>query len=199
MPGAWTELDAEGVGQFEDWEQPNQVEDADFVAPDPDASVAEEAPASVAPVRRGRGRPAGSKNKPKDGNTTVNVKMGAPTKAPVKKNLSKVEEDRAKVEAKAKELAQLVTALLIMTGKTEDSTAVLNGTDAWSAAVGNLAEHEEWLRKLCQGGETSGRITAWIGVAIASAGIAVPILANHDLLPGNLTAMIGGITEMATA
>ena len=64
-------------------------------------------------------------------------------------------------------------------------------------AVRDLAEYEEWLRKLAAGGELTGRAMAWVNLALVLCAMLVPILLRHGALPENMAAMLGNIFATA--
>ena len=103
------------------------------------------------------------------------------------------------VEARAKQICQTVAALVLLAGQQGDALDIQNGADAWAAAVGNLAEHEEWLKKLAAGGEASARTLAWVQFAAATFAIALPILLRHDALPPKILAIATMFTSGAEA
>ena len=134
------------------------------------------------------------RKKPGDGQVNVNLGLGAPPR------LGKVDKDRAAVEAKAKQAAQFIAIALAMVGQTDDAGTLTDGAGAWAGAVGGLAPYEPWLVKLCAGGEVSGRAIAWLGVVMATLGLAAPVLMRHGMIPeGPLRAAIGSIVDMANA
>jgi hypothetical protein len=104
------------------------------------------------------------------------------------------------VEQRAKQLVQIlggVIALAAIQSQNEklaaDGADLSQGAPPWAQSVRELAEYEAWLRKLAAGGETSGRLTAWVGFAIATLGLLMPILLRHEALPGNLANLIEGV------
>ena len=71
------------------------------------------------------------------------------------------------------------------------------GAPAVAKAVRDLAEYEEWLRKLAAGGELTGRAMAWVNLALVLCAMLVPILLRHGALPENMAAMLGNIFATA--
>jgi hypothetical protein len=67
-----------------------------------------------------------------------------------------------------------------------DGSAILAGAPALASALDDLAKENPRVRKVLEGMLATG---AWSGVAIAAANIALPILANHDMMPANPFAM----------
>jgi hypothetical protein len=115
----------------------------------------------------------------------VNLNFG-PRSAPPKKDAQ-----LQAVQDRAEQLATTIAAVVLLTGHPDDSADIARGVPVWSKAVRDLAEHEEWLRKLAAGGETSARAMAWLNLLIASATIALPILIRHEVLPQNIAALAG--------
>jgi hypothetical protein len=105
------------------------------------------------------------------------------------------DKDLAAVEERARQLATTVAAVVLLMGQPEDAADLQRGAAVWGKSVADLAEHEEWLRKLAMGGETSARAMAWLQFAIATGALVSPILIRHELLPANLAAMAGTILQ----
>jgi len=95
------------------------------------------------------------------------------------------------VEDRARELVQLAAAITLIAGLQADAIDLQNGSDAWAKTVRDLAEYEDWLKKLASGGETTGRAMAWVQFALATVALLMPILMRHEALPS-------GIAKMAT-
>jgi hypothetical protein len=111
---------------------------------------------------------------------------------------TKADTDAQMVENRAKQAALAIATGLTVLGARTDAKLITDGAGAWSKAVGGLAEYEPWLVKLCQGGEVGGRGMAWLTVGIASAGIVVPILISHEMIPaGPLAMMFESVSELA--
>ena len=122
----------------------------------------------------------------KDTPPRVVVELGGGT--PTKKGQDK---ELDAVEKRAKEIAQLIAAVILMAGQDEDAADITKGTAGWAKSVRDLAEHEAWLRKLAAGGETSARTMAWVTFAIATVSMILPILLRHKALPENIAALAG--------
>jgi hypothetical protein len=93
------------------------------------------------------------------------------------------------VEDRARQLCQLAAAVVLMAGQPEDAVDLQKGSDPFAKAVRELAEHEQWLRKLAQGGETSARALAWVQFATALLAMMLPILLRHGALPAGISSM----------
>jgi hypothetical protein len=85
-------------------------------------------------------------------------------------------------QALAPRLEQLIgtVGFAVCMANMTDGTAILNGAPALASALDDLARENPRVRKVLEGLLATG---AWSGVAIAAANIAMPILANHDMLP----------------
>lgn len=105
------------------------------------------------------------------------------------------------VEAKAKQFAMMACGIMFAVGLRDDAKQLGNGTDEWAKAVGQLGPYEPWLVKLCEGGEMSGRAIAWLGVATATMGLAMPSLLAHGVIPeGQIRDMVSKMFDLdATA
>jgi hypothetical protein len=87
------------------------------------------------------------------------------------------------VEKRARDLLTTISAFFLIAGLRDDAADLQKGSEPWAKAVRDLAEYEEWLRKMAAGGETSGRITAWINLLLVTVGLAAPVLVRHGMLP----------------
>jgi hypothetical protein len=96
---------------------------------------------------------------------------------------AKADRDKQLVEDKARQFAQFAAAILLMVGQEADAKDVTARAGGWAEATGGLAPFEPWLVKLCSGGEASGRALAWLGFAVATAGMSLPVLLRHELIP----------------
>jgi hypothetical protein len=99
------------------------------------------------------------------------------------------------VEDRARSLVEILAAVVLMAGAPEDAVDIQNGAPQIAKAVRDLAQYEEWLRKLAAGGETSGRVMAWIGLVTTLAAVALPIMARHGALPGPIAQVFGQVAE----
>lgn len=113
--------------------------------------------------------------------TSINVNLGNKAK-------SKDKELDA-VEDRARQLVQVLAALVLLAGQPEDAADIERGAPALSKSLRELAEYEDWLRKLAQGGDTTGRAMAWIQFAVALIGMLMPILLRHGALPAGIMGM----------
>lgn len=70
-----------------------------------------------------------------------------------------------------------------------DGMAIINGSENFVARTIELAEADPKFRK---GVENALKGNAYAGWVVSIAAIAVPILANHKMLPAKMMAMMGG-------
>ncbi len=88
-----------------------------------------------------------------------------------------------KVTNGATQMAKTVAVLLATSGNTADAEAILGGADAWGQALGELSRYQPVLEKIfAPTGEVTGQGLAWIAVIAATAGIVVPVFANHGMI-----------------
>jgi hypothetical protein len=141
-------------------------------------------------------RPHGpSRKKRKDSaprSVTNNINLGTP-----KSRSAKADKEMEAVRTRAKSAATAVCILLSMVGKDSDALHIMRGSDAWAQSVSQLSEHEEWIRKLAQGGESSERALAWLQFVLATGAIALPILIDHKVITGKLAELLAGLATVA--
>lgn len=125
---------------------------------------------------------ATKKDRPPRG-VNVNVQVGG-TKKGKDAELDKVRE-------RAEQLANFLAMLAGFAGQQGDAIDIRNASGAWADSVRELARHEEWLRKLAQGGETTERTLAWFGFLVSTAIMLLPILTRHKVIPENIAQMFG--------
>ena len=139
--------------------------------------------------------PAGSPGRPRKNRdappTTVRIDLGSRAKAG--------SSDLAKVEERAGQLVNTLAAVVLLMGQPDDAVDLQRGADAWAGSVRELAEHEEWLRKLFTSAEDAGRMVAWLQFAMATGGLVMPILIRHGALPGNLAELAGNVFATGAA
>ncbi len=123
---------------------------------------------------------------------SINVNLGQP-------RVSKKDAELEAVENRARQIAQILAALVLLAGQAEDSGDIAKGADQWAKAVRDLSEYEAWLRKIAAGGEASARAVAWVQFAVATAAIALPILLRHKILPGNIAEIAATFIGVAEA
>ncbi len=135
-------------------------------------------------VKGRRRRPAADKAPP-----SVTVNLGPKAKGKDK--------ELAAVEDRARQLVELVAALILLSGHAEDAADISRGAPALAKSLAELAEYEAWLRKLAAGDEMTGRAMAWVQVAVALVGMCLPILLRHKALPENIRHLAEGAFQMA--
>ena len=135
--------------------------------------------AKYCPEHKAPPKPKGVKRDRKPSNVSVSVNLGARKGSAKGAELDKVKE-------RAEQLANMVALLVRLAGQVEDADDIVKGASPWAESVKQLAVHEEWLRKIAQGGETTERAMAWIAFVISTATLALPILVRHNVLPGEL-------------
>ena len=115
-------------------------------------------------------------------------------------------DDLAQVEKNAKFIAEMIGGGLGFVAETQHSAAlkadavdIQAGSAAWAASVRNLAEYEDWLRKMLSGGKASDRAMAWFMFAISTGSIAVPIMVRHGVLPADLAAQAQAVADAGAA
>lgn len=120
-----------------------------------------------APKKR-RGRPPGSKNKSSGKSTDTALKEGLES------------------------YVGLIGSGLTMFPRTrEDGLVLLAGGDAWVEATMTLAKSDPRVRRALDMALSGG---AWGGFIVATASIAVPIAANHGLVPAFVGRMMRDIS-----
>jgi len=117
----------------------------------------------AAPAKK-RGRPPGSKNKPK-GVTDATLKEGLTS------------------------YVGMIGAGLTMFPATQaDGLVIIKGGEAWVDSLMVLAKSDARVRRVLETAMTGG---AWGGFIISTASIAVPIAANHGLVPQFVANLVG--------
>lgn len=122
------------------------------------------------------------------GDIHLNLNTPGPAKG------SKKDAEIARVRERAKQLAGIIAMLVDISGHEADAIDINNGADAWAGAVAQLAQYEDWLRRIAAGGEAGDRAMAWITLAMATIGMVLPILVRHEVLPAHLAAMAQTMT-----
>lgn len=131
-----------------------------------------------------------TKNKDKaPGSVNVNVNMPGPAKG------SKKDAEIARVRERAKQAAGIIAMIVAASGHQDDAADIMTGSEAWAAAVGQLAQYEDWLRRIAAGGEAGDRAMAWLTLAFATVAMVLPILVRHQVLPEQLASMAAMMTD----
>jgi hypothetical protein len=134
------------------------------------------------------------------GQTTINVNSAEPTTKRGK--AAQKAADLEKVEQNTRMLLEhFVAPMLNMAGQARenpdlvaDAVDVQAGAGAIAKATRNLAEHEDWLRKMLAGGEASARTAAWVGFVFAVGPVVLPILARHHWIPDAIASGVAAPT-----
>lgn len=116
--------------------------------------------------------------------TTVKIDLGASKAAP---------KTDAQAKARVEQLVNMVAGGLAMAGQTADAADVMRVREQWAAAVIELAKYEPWLQRLLQGGETSGRVMAWVAVALSTLAMVAPIALRHGWVPSELRPTLAAV------
>lgn len=95
------------------------------------------------------------------------------------------------VRERTEQLLGFVQVLLVSMGQADDAGDIGASKAAVADAAKELARYEDWLRKLAQGGDTTGRALAWLTMIGALVGMLVPILARHKVIPPEWAEMAG--------
>lgn len=127
------------------------------------------------------------------GSVNVNVNMPGPSKG------TKKDAEIAQVREWAKRVAVVIAMLVAASGHRDDAHDIVNGSEAWGAAVGQLAMYEDWLRRIAAGGEAGDRAMAWLTLAFATGVMVLPILVRHQVVPEQLAAMAAMMTDTPSA
>jgi hypothetical protein len=107
---------------------------------------------------------------------------------------------KAKVQGGGLALMNMVAAGLALGGDQICAAAVANGADSWAKAMADLSVYQPWIANiLAPTGDLTGQMSAWIAATIATAGIAVPVLAHHNMVPPSVAAKFAGVMVMTAA
>ncbi len=120
----------------------------------------------------------------------------APRSINVNLSSGRKSKDLEEVEAKAKQFAMIFAAIVMAAGQHDDAAAIANGAGPWAASVKGLAEHEKWLAEFLSGGETTGRVLAWVQFGTCTAAIVVPIMVRRGWLPEHLSALAAQVLSV---
>ena len=107
--------------------------------------------------------------------------------------------EMALVEKRAAELMRTASALVLLMGNPGDANVMAEGSEPWAKTVADLSEYEPWIKRLAAGGETSGRLLAWIRLLMATGAIVVPIAIAHGALPDNLAQLAATMFDTGAA
>lgn len=136
--------------------------------------------------KRGRGRPLGSKTVRKDKPPVSGQTPTGPARVGRPKNSEKL------TQQLTEQIGLLGMALMLAPsweGAEYDGSIVLAGADDLARALVSVAESNASVRKIL---EALVNASAWGAVATAVVAVALPIAANHGLVPAWGARMIGG-------
>jgi hypothetical protein len=122
--------------------------------------------------------------------TSVKIQVGADRKS------VKDKPELERLEAKAKQWCEMAAVGLVLMGQGPDAIDVQRMADEWAKAVKNVGRHEEWLRKLAEGGESSERVIAWVQLLMVSGTMLAPILIRHHALPAPLAEVLAQVMSI---
>lgn len=100
--------------------------------------------------------------------------------------------------AGAKAFATVIATGFAMAGDNNCATAVKTQANEWGDAVGELSKYQPWLATFFAPVGEESQLGAWFAFFMTTAGIAVPILAHHELLPKSIAAKVGGVMVAAS-
>lgn len=137
----------------------------------------EHAPAKKAPPKKRRDRPP----------TTIKVQLGA----------EKAAATDAAAKARVEQLVSMLAGTLAMAGQLEDAGDIMRNRDQFVLCVIELSKYEPWLKKLLAGGQASGRVMAWVALALATLAMTLPIFDRHGWVPAELAPAARALTGNA--
>lgn len=107
-------------------------------------------------------------------------------------------DDLAQVERNAKALIEMTAGLMLIISDTTDkpmmkldAVDVQAGAGRLAASLRNVAQYEDWMRKMLAGGKGSDRAMAWVGLAVTAGAVALPILIRHGMIPAEAMILAG--------
>jgi hypothetical protein len=95
--------------------------------------------------------------------------------------------------AGAAAMLNVVATGFAMAGDNACATAFTNGTPALAGAVGELSKFHPGISKFFAPVGAESELGAWLGLLLAAAAIAVPVMAHHGVLPDSIGVKLGGI------
>jgi hypothetical protein len=105
-----------------------------------------------------------------------------------------------KSDQRARDTAQGAAAMLnvvatgfSMAGDQACAAAFVNGTPALSGAIGELSKFHPGISTFFAPVGAESEFGAWLGLLLAAAAIAVPVMAHHGVLPDSVGAKLGGV------
>lgn len=106
---------------------------------------------------------------------------------------TKAQAQKAKVEAGVSKYLKVIELGVQIAGDPTCASSIKAGSPALASALAELAEYQPALAKFFLPSENAGQAAAWVAVAVAAGGIALPVMAHHGLLPDSIASKIGGV------
>lgn len=138
------------------------------------------------PPKRERATKAKPTRTRRDSAPRVVVELGAG-------KASRKADQKAKVEQGALKYLKVVELGVAIAGDPTCASSIKSGAPALASALAELSEYQPALAKFFLPSENAGQVAAWIAVAVAAGGIALPVTAHHGLLPESIAAKLGGV------
>ena len=120
--------------------------------------------------------------------TTVKIQVGA----------ERAGKSDAAAKARVEQLINMIAGSLAMAGQLEDAADIMAAREQFCLCVIELSKYEPWLKRLLEGGQTSGRIMAWVAMALATLGMVLPIFNRHGWVPDELKPAAMALVGQAT-
>ena len=110
----------------------------------------------------------------------------------------------SKGDAKAAQTAEGATAFMTviatgiaMSGDETCASAIGGGAKAWGEAVGELSKYQPWLSTFFAPAGGDNQLGAWLGFAMTTGAILLPVLAHHGMLPESVGVKLAGMAVAA--
>lgn len=127
--------------------------------------------------------------------STVNVNFSAGKATGKGKDAALI----AKTRQGATSFASMVGAGLAVMGAPDDGAIITARAAAWGEAMGDLSQYQPLISKIfAPTGAATGQAAAWAAVLLVTAGMVVPIAANHNLVKPELAATFGVVMTAAS-
>ncbi len=97
-----------------------------------------------------------------------------------------------RVQKGAEAYLKVASLGLQMMGDEVCAAAVAAGSKELAAALAQLSKYQPALQKIFAPISASDQTAAWLGVAVASAPVLLPVLAHHNLLPKKAGVLLSG-------
>jgi hypothetical protein len=139
--------------------------------------------------------PKNRKRVPRGDKAPINVTFGA-----AKTTGKSAEAQRAQRVAKgASSMIKMAGAGFALAGDTTCAAAFVNGSESFGQAMADLSKYQPWIATIfAPAGEATGQASAWFAAALATAGIAIPVMSHHGMISDNIANKFAGVmTEVA--